>query len=156
MRADGPNLTLAHPEAIARAGEALRAARRRGGAALDHEADRLSLHDARRVLAVAAFTALEGGRAAVLRPVRRRRLNQLAARLGLRAFDASLIIAIAQDAARHGERAESAAVVDRLSLVGPAHASGGTMRGPGRWAWAIATLAGLALAAAGIGWIALG
>lgn len=142
---------MAHPAALARASDALRAARQR--AATDHPDDRLPPHDARRVLAVAAFTALEGGRAAVLRPVRRQRLSRLAAQLGLRLFDASLIIAIAQDAARHGE---SAPVLDRLSLVGQPHATHHQPQPmPASAALAIATIAGLAIAAAGIGWITL-
>lgn len=39
--------------------------------------------------------------------------------LRLRAFDASLIIAIVQDSARHGEGALSRAVESRLSLLAP-------------------------------------
>jgi hypothetical protein len=164
VRAEAPNLTLAHPAAVARAGEALRAARLRGAGLRagpqsqpergDAE-DGLSAHDARRVLAVAAYAALEGGRAAVLRPGRRRRLNQLAARLGLRAFDASLIIAIAQDAARHAERPDAADTLDRLSLVGRSAPDRrpGAMRG---WGWVLALVWGFALAAAGIVWIVPG
>jgi hypothetical protein len=59
--------------------------------------------DPRWVLAAAAMTALDGGRAAVLAPARRRRLMATAAAMGLREFDAALIIAIVQDAARRGE-----------------------------------------------------
>jgi hypothetical protein len=59
--------------------------------------------DPRWVLAAAAMTAVEGGRAAIISPDRRRRLMTTAAALGLRKFDAALIIAIVQDAARRGE-----------------------------------------------------
>ena len=46
---------------------------------------------------------IEGGRAGVLRPERRERLLRLAQNLGIRPFDAALIIAMVQDAARRGE-----------------------------------------------------
>jgi hypothetical protein len=49
--------------------------------------------------------ALEGGRAAILVPERRARLLALATRLGLRPFDANLVIALAQDRVRRGEAA---------------------------------------------------
>ncbi len=47
--------------------------------------------------------SIEGGRAAILRPERRRELFTRATSLGLRPFDATLVIAIVQDAARRGE-----------------------------------------------------
>ncbi len=79
-------------------------------------ASRLDGTDARWVLAVRATMALEGGRAAILRPDDRRTLVSLAESLGLRPFDAALIIAIAQDAARCGE-ALSGPPQDRLAMV---------------------------------------
>lgn len=81
-------------------------------------AARLAEHDVRIVFAEAVATSLEGGRAAILRPERRQRLLAKAEDLGLRPFDANLVIAIAQDAARTGHRGHDA----RLELVpGPSH-----------------------------------
>ncbi len=62
--------------------------------------------------------SLQGGRAAILRPDDRRSLVTQAARMGLRPFDAALVIAIAQDAARSGE-ALSGSPQDRLAMVRP-------------------------------------
>lgn len=59
--------------------------------------------DPRWVFAARVASQLEGGHAAVLRPERRERLLKTARLLGLRAFDASLVIAMVQDAARRGE-----------------------------------------------------
>ena len=56
--------------------------------------------DPRWVLAVRTNYLLEGGRAALLTPESRRYVLDLAKTLGLRAFDANLIIAIVQDSAR--------------------------------------------------------
>jgi hypothetical protein len=77
----------------------------------------LSTTDARWAIAAAAAHALEGGTAAVLRPERRERLVKLATSLGLRPFDASLIIAIVQDAARTGQGPLGPIVADRLTLI---------------------------------------
>lgn len=65
----------------------------------------LSPFDARLIFAQQVATNLEGGRAALLRPERRRALMTQAQRLGLRPFDANLVIAIVQDAAinTHGK-----------------------------------------------------
>lgn len=82
------------------------------------EAARLDALDARWVLAVRTTMSLQGGRAAVLRPDDRRSLVTQATRMGLRAFDAALVIAIAQDAARSGE-ALSGSPQDRLAMVRP-------------------------------------
>lgn len=75
----------------------------------------LSPDDARLILARRAGEMLEGGRLAQLAPARRQKLERLAVQLGLRAFDSSLVIAIAQDAARHDEPVEAAS--GRLALV---------------------------------------
>lgn len=48
---------------------------------------------------------MEGGKAALLRPERRRELFHRAEDMGLRPFDANLVIAIVQEAARRGEDA---------------------------------------------------
>ncbi len=58
-------------------------------------------------------------RAGVLAPERRRKIIGLATRLGLRAFDANLVIAIVQDGCRSGEGALSREVSDRLAMVRP-------------------------------------
>ena len=75
--------------------------------------------DARWVLAVRAADALEGGRAAVLKPEVRARLLASAKTMGLRPFDANLILAVVQDAARQGRPPSDAATIGRLSLVAP-------------------------------------
>lgn len=79
-------------------------------------AARIDPTDARWVLAVRVAQLLEGGKAAVLTPDRRRRLVALAVRLGLREFDAALIIAIVQDGARDG-LALSADARHRIAFV---------------------------------------
>lgn len=89
---------------------------------------RLDAMDARWVLAVRTTMALEGGQAAILRPDDRRTLVALAIQMGLRTFDAAIVIAIAQDAARTGE-ALSGPAQSRLAMVRPA--SSGNEVGPG-------------------------
>lgn len=59
--------------------------------------------DVRLLFAGEVKQCVEGGRAAILRPERRRALFERADALGLRAFDANLVIAIVQEAARRGE-----------------------------------------------------
>ena len=76
--------------------------------------------DARWVLAVRTAEWLQGGRAAILTPEHRRRIVSLAARIGLRPFDASLIIAIVQDAVRSGQEPLGRDAEGRLALVRPA------------------------------------
>ncbi|HHN78372.1 MAG TPA: hypothetical protein ENK11_06855 [Phycisphaerales bacterium] len=63
----------------------------------------MSRNDPRWVFAARVASQLEGGQAAVLRPERRERLVKTARLLGLRPFDAALVIALVQDAARRGE-----------------------------------------------------
>ena len=63
----------------------------------------LSAVDARALLGEATAAALDGGRAAILSPERRRRLVAIGERLGVRAFDANLVIAVVQDRVRRGE-----------------------------------------------------
>lgn len=74
-------------------------------------------HDARRLLAQRVAEQLEGGRAAVLRPDRRRRLLDLATTLDLRPFEANLVIAIVQDAARHGQTPTTPTTRTLLDMV---------------------------------------
>lgn len=56
--------------------------------------------DARWVFAVRVRREVQGGHAAIVTPDSRKRLLRLANRLGLRDFDANLVIAIVQDDAR--------------------------------------------------------
>ncbi len=65
--------------------------------------DALRTTDPRWAFAVRVAAALEGGRAAILRPEARERLLRTARLLGIRPFDAALIIAMVQDTARRGE-----------------------------------------------------
>lgn len=83
----------------------------------------LQANDARWVFAVRVSKALEPGPEPALPPDRRRRLMSIARALGLRPFDANLIIAIVQDAARSGEPLSSS-VEERLGLVRPVQRSG--------------------------------
>lgn len=115
VRSDGPLSRRAAPPSRDDHAAVLRENRRAADA-------RLTADDARRILALRTAEALDGGRAAVLRPESRRRLLQLAHMLGVRAFDANLVIAIVQDGARRGETpSPNAAASDhRLSIVGAA------------------------------------
>jgi hypothetical protein len=77
----------------------------------------LSVDDARWIFSQETARRLEGDRQAILRPQRRRDLHALATQAGLRPFDANLVIAIVQDAARNETGPLSPAVSSRLSLV---------------------------------------
>ena len=88
----------------------------------------LTEHDARRIMALRVAEQIEGGRAALITPEKRARLMTISRALGLRPFDASLIIAIVQDAARtgrsetpsasdHAHHADSPRVQSRLSMI---------------------------------------
>lgn len=72
--------------------------------------------DARWIFATSVAAGLEGGRLALLRPQIRQRLLARAEELGLRPFDANLVIAIVQDAAQGG-RALSRDTQERLVMV---------------------------------------
>lgn len=106
----------------------------------------LSAGDARRVFAVQVAGQLEGGRAAVLTAERRRRLLRRARGLGLRAFDANLIIAVVQDEARRGADTLAArAASELLGVVGssrqrPSGREGASSAGRGPLAIAVATV----------------
>ena len=80
-------------------------------------ASRLSDDDARAILAARVREQLEGGRVALLPPERRRDLVTTATRMGLRPFDANLVIAIVQDATRRGEPLDDARTTGRLKMV---------------------------------------
>lgn len=67
--------------------------------------------DPRWVLAVRAYSQLQG---TTLTPERRRRVLKTAAQLGVRPFDANVIIAIVQDHARNGRTLANAAPTLKL------------------------------------------
>ena len=75
--------------------------------------------DALEILAIRTAECLDGGRAAILRPERRRRLLRIAHMLGVGQFDANLVFAIVQDNARRGATPESSAQDARLSVLAP-------------------------------------
>lgn len=80
-------------------------------------AAQLTAQDARWVFAVRVRDALEGGQAAILPPDRRERLVRLATRIGLRPFDANLIVAVVQDSVRTGRSGLDESVEQRLHLI---------------------------------------
>lgn len=98
--------------------------------------------DARWIFALDVAGQLQGGRAALLAPERRRQLVARAVRAGLRSFDANLVIAVVQEAARRGECVTSDAFGGRLAVIGPARTP---TRSAGAWTMLAAslTLAGL-------------
>ncbi len=117
-------------------------------------ASTLSPGDARWLMAVRTASCLEGGQAAFLPQDRRRALMAEGARVGLRPFDTSLIIAIVQDNARRGLTALGEESRSMLTLVGQAHDASGGLE-PGRMI--NATLAGVVLGVVWayllIGWV---
>ncbi len=104
--------------------------------------------DPRWALACAARDSLQGS---VLTYENRRKLMRLAQRVGIRAFDANLIVAIVQDRARRGEPIESA--VDAIGVVPrPAARSGAFVTA---WIWAAAILIAVLVDVVLIGWLIL-
>lgn len=89
-------------------------------AALARRQDERAAEDVRHIFAVRASRLLEGGRAAILPPARRRWLVNEARRFGLRAFEANLIIAVVQDAARRGEAPDATPTRTLLQVI-PTH-----------------------------------
>lgn len=77
----------------------------------------MSASDARWAFAVRVAASIEGGRAGILRPAVRQKLVQQATQLGLRPFDANLVIAIVQDSSRTFGSPLSDQAADRLKLV---------------------------------------
>ena len=86
--------------------------------AQENHAAALAVDDARWLFARHVRESVEGGKAAIVRPDVRRRLVSRAEGMGLRPFDANLVIAIVQDAARHGEKLDETAA-QRLAIVPP-------------------------------------
>jgi hypothetical protein len=117
-------------------------------AAANLHAARMSALDARWVLAVQVDRALQGGKAAIITPESRTRLLALAERVGLRPFDASLVIAVVQDAARQGEDPLGPLAVDRLRLVRAGDASPLYAPKPAHTPWIFAALVVITLSAA--------
>lgn len=110
--------------------------------------DVLDPADPRWMLAKATQDALQG---AVLAFEDRKRILALAQRIGIRAFDANLIVAIVQDRARRGETLEAA--VDAIAVVPRPAASGS--RAAVAWTWAAAIIVAVVADALLIGWIIL-
>lgn len=105
----------------------------------------LKASDARWVFTVRVAVAIEGERAAVLTPEKRDRLLRIAAVLGLRPFDANLIIAIVQDSVRCGLDPLGQATSERVAMIrDPA-----TVLRDESWAWFIKATWVSALGAAG-------
>jgi hypothetical protein len=129
---------------------AARASRRE--VARENRSAAMGADDVRVAFAAQAAGALEGGRAAILRPQARRELLSAADHLGLRPFDANLIIAVVQEQARRGESAGSDDVRATLSLFSTRRGDDGS-RG---WLWAGAFVGGLVAFAALAAWVAGG
>lgn len=108
------------PEIASRYSKPLRARLASEVGAENKRAAGLSDRDARRIMAQRVAENLEGGRAGILAPERRRALVATAQRLGFRTFDANLIIAVVQDRFRRGLLGTPAAGQDeRLELISP-------------------------------------
>ena len=133
-------------EAAKRAALALEVAR------ANRQAAAIDALDARWVFACRVATSIEGGRAAILRPEARDRLLAQAGNLGLRQFDANLVIAIVQDSARCGHEPLGLPTAERLPLVRPAHQPT-PVQLPMQARVAIAGVLGLVLAVLAIQWV---
>lgn len=119
--------------------------------ARENRAAALSRDDQRSIFAAHVARQLDGGRAAILPPERRRHLLGIAEGLGLGGFDASLVIAIVQDAVREGEDPLSIASDQRLTLIRPSRPALETARSLLLW-WLGAMLLGIAFLAGLISW----
>ncbi len=118
----------------------------------NRQASSIDALDGRWVFACRVATSIEGGRAAILRPEARERLLAQANRLGLRPFDANLIIAIVQDSARCGHEPLGLPTAERVPLVRPAHPpQPSSLPVPARMA--IAAVVGIVLAAIMVQWV---
>lgn len=121
-------------------------------AAANRDSAGLDANDARAIFAARVAESLDGGRAAILTPEKRRRLVGLAGRSGLRQFDANLVIAIVQDGARRGETMQHELTTSRLRLVGAATPDQRTRARPGTLVL-IASAVAITVVLALIGWI---
>jgi hypothetical protein len=92
--------------------------------------------DPRWQVAVRTNYLLDGGRAALLTPERRRAVLDLAETLGLRAFDANLVIAIVQDSRRTTGEGLTPETRQRLALIRP----GADLNRRSPWAFAAGVL----------------
>jgi len=116
------------------------------------QASALSASDARWAFAVRVASSIDGGKAGILRPDIRRRLLTQASHLGLRPFDANLIIAIVQDSARSSGQPLDDQAASRLKLVrDPSEA--GRRRGMPIFVPMAASLLAIALAWTIIQWL---
>lgn len=89
----------------------------------------LSDGDARRIMARRVAESIDGGRAGILVPERRRALVSTAERMGMRPFDANLIIAVVQDRFRRGLFGSAGAGRDeRLELISAPYPAGAPRR----------------------------
>jgi hypothetical protein len=69
----------------------------------NRQAATLTPSEAREILTARVAELIQGGRAAILTPEHRARAVRIARMLGVRDFDAQLVIAVVQDRARRGE-----------------------------------------------------
>lgn len=136
-----------------RPSEAIRqAARELEVARANRQAASIDAADARWVFACRVAASMEGGRSAILRPEARDRLLSQATRLGLRQFDANLVIAIVQDSARCGQEPLGLATAERLPLIRQAHTPNPASL-PVMARFAIAMMVGVVLAATMVRWV---
>jgi len=112
----------------------------------------LTTDDARWVFAARVASSIDGGRAAILTPEKRQRLLTQAQRLGLRRFDANLVIAIVQDSARCGHEPLGPTTSERLPLIRQPQPQVGAEL-PIALRLFIATASGVAMLAALIHWV---
>ena len=112
-----------------------------GVAAENRAAASIHPSDARWVFATQVAQELEGGSTAILSPERRRRLTSLAQTIGLREFDANLLIAIVQDSVRTEGEPLSRSVERRALMIREPKAMP-----RGRWRNALMTVMVLAAA----------
>jgi len=98
-------------------------------------------------------SSLEGGQAGILRPDVRHKLVQQAVQLGLRPFDANLVIAIVQDSSRSMGTPLSEYTADRLKLVRDPREFAAEHRWSPWWVTLAVSLLALAMAWTIIGWL---
>lgn len=125
----------------------------RSGVSENRAAPQILATDPRWVLAVRAASQIQGGRAAVLTPDRRCGLLALASRMGLRPFDASLVIAVVQDAARAGDPLLGPETEHRLAII-PVPSAASSPAGPSVVTLlAASVLAGVGVFAGLLAWV---